>query len=202
MLYIGQPNHVTFKVTIAGSSAEPEARVFVGDQPALCFPAERDAEGVFHADVWLPATTVAGDTAFRVEVLLNSRVFVPIKKMVPVLDVQVQPEVFAAVETVETPPVVELPAVVKLPPEVVVPEAAPEVPATPPKPTCKLDASIFRLTTKAVEKQEPFVLPPVSLNLEHLKAVKPSRLRAKKAPLLEGAPGSNITITKGKVVLV
>jgi hypothetical protein len=124
MLYIGQPNHVTFKVTVAGSSSEPEARVFVGSNPALCFGAVRDDAGVFHADVMLPPTATTGDTDFRVEVLLNNRVFVPIKKSVPVIFVDA-----AMVSSIEEMPPVEempeVPSIEEMSPAEVVPEVPP-----------------------------------------------------------------------------
>ena len=102
MLEIGKANEVKFKVAVNGTQAQPSVRlVLVTPQADLGFPAEKLIGG--EADDWfsevkIPEDLSEGDYDFRVEVVINNRLFTPIKRRVTV---GVNPELVAAKQDVE-----------------------------------------------------------------------------------------------------
>lgn len=82
MLEIGKANEVKFKVDVNGTQALPEVRlVIVTPKSELGFKAERMGDGWF-SEVFIPEDVAAGDYDFRVEVVINNRLFTPIKRKV------------------------------------------------------------------------------------------------------------------------
>lgn len=88
MLEIGKANEVKFKVGVNGTNSEPSVRLVIGTLNAeLGFKAEKligGADGEWFSEVKLPEEMAAGEYDFRVEVVINNRLFTPIKRKVTV----------------------------------------------------------------------------------------------------------------------
>jgi len=90
MLEIGKANEVKFKVSVNGTAANPSVRlIIVTPQGDLGFPAKKLLGG--GADDWfsevkIPPETKAGEYDMRVEVIINNRLFTPLKRKVEVGD--------------------------------------------------------------------------------------------------------------------
>lgn len=84
MLLTSSTNRVTFSVNVFGTAATPTVRCVVGDSPAYSFSATKVADGKFESVLDLPKDLPAGDYPFRIEVLLNGRLFTPINHSVSV----------------------------------------------------------------------------------------------------------------------
>ncbi len=85
MLTLNSSNKVTFSVNVHGTSATPTVRCIVGEFPGLQFPATKLADGKYEALVDLPKTLREGAYDFKVEVLLNGRLFTPISTKIDVV---------------------------------------------------------------------------------------------------------------------
>lgn len=87
MLEIGKANEVKFKVGVNGTAASPTVRLIIGDgQNELGFKAEElhGEPGRWFSEVKIPENFKPGSYDFRVEVLLNNRLFTPIKNKVDI----------------------------------------------------------------------------------------------------------------------
>lgn len=84
MLYIGETNRVKFDVNVMGTSIEPVVRVVLGTNPEMSFNAAKEHENSWMVNVVVPDTVALGDYDVRVEVLLNNRLFTPVKKKVTI----------------------------------------------------------------------------------------------------------------------
>lgn len=85
MLEIGKANEVKFKVSVNGTSAQPSVRLVIGTPDAeLGFPAEKSLDGgdMWFSEVFVPEDLAPGDYDFRVEAVINNRIFTPIKRKV------------------------------------------------------------------------------------------------------------------------
>lgn len=90
-----------------GSQAEPQqVRVILAAKPELSYPAEKTADG-WSAKLEIP-DTVSGDIDLRVEVVVNNRLFTPIKKRISI----------ASAPSAATPAHVDAPATKSVPAEV------------------------------------------------------------------------------------
>lgn len=227
MLEIGKSNEVKFKVDVNGTSASPSVK-FVLEAPdaELGFTANQ-GDGYWFTSVAIPEDFRPGDYGFRIEVLVNNRLFTPVKKRVTVAG----PENIAA--PIPTPePEVVIPAV---PPVAMAQEKiilkpktsffkdevteAKQVPAiekpkpapTPaPKPITPQPAPI---TKQAVRPAPPKLKPkPMKLNMAEIVAESNKRFdkvlsesQSYKSPVkpVQGhniTPQTPVTLKKGEVV--
>jgi len=86
MLSLLSPNRVTFSVNVFGTAATPTVRCVIGDDPGLQFPAVKLNSGEYEATIQFPAYTQPGAHSFKIEVLLNGRLFTPIQTSITVND--------------------------------------------------------------------------------------------------------------------
>lgn len=85
MLTLNFSNRVTFNVNVHGTSSTPIVRCVVGEHPAMVFNATKLQESQYEAIIDLPSATMrAGSHPFKVEVLLNGRLFTPINMAISV----------------------------------------------------------------------------------------------------------------------
>lgn len=122
MLQLGQTGKIAFVVNVMGSSIEPMVRVAVNTFPEIAAYAKRDGDN-WEALLPIPASFSAGEYELRIEVILNNRLFTPLRKQV-MIDV---PETVSA--AFMEPVVVPEPQV----PQVDVPSAALDVPQVEPE---------------------------------------------------------------------
>lgn len=104
MLKIGKPNDVKFKVEVNGTQAAPKVRLVLELPNAeLSFPAEPllGEQGAWFSEVKIPEGTEPGNYQMRVEVIVNDRIFTPVKKSVEVGN---EPVVYAAEGQPASPP--------------------------------------------------------------------------------------------------
>lgn len=84
MLLLESTNRLTFDVNIQGTATAPVVRCVVGESPAVSFNAKSLSEGKFEALIDLPKSMTAGSYPFKIEVLLNGRLFTPINTQISV----------------------------------------------------------------------------------------------------------------------
>jgi len=88
MLEIGKANEVKFKVGVNGTQAPPTVRLVIGvNEHELGFKAEKllgGGDDDWFSEVKIPEGMAAGEYDFRVEVIVNNRLFTPIKRKVTV----------------------------------------------------------------------------------------------------------------------
>lgn len=104
MLQIGKANEVKFKVDVNGTQAPPTVRLVIGvDERELGFKAEKLLGGGnddWFSEVKIPEDMAAGEYDFRVEVIVNNRLFTPIKRKVMIGNPD---PVYVAVSEMATP---------------------------------------------------------------------------------------------------
>jgi hypothetical protein len=104
MLEIGKANEVKFKVSVNGTAAAPTVRVVIETPNAeLGFKAEKSLDGgdEWFSEVFVPEELPPGSYNFRVEAVINNRLFTPIKRKVEVAH---SPVMMAAEEDVAATP--------------------------------------------------------------------------------------------------
>jgi hypothetical protein len=87
MLQIGKTNEVKFKVNVNGTQSIPTVRVvLVTPNADLGFPAEKLSSGNedWSAEVFIPEDLSEGEYDLRVEVIINNRLFTPVKRKVTI----------------------------------------------------------------------------------------------------------------------
>jgi hypothetical protein len=84
MLSLNTTNKVTFNVNVFGTAATPTVRCIIGEAPGFSFPATKLEGGQYEVLIDLPKDMRLGTYPFKVEVLLNGRLFTPINHNVPV----------------------------------------------------------------------------------------------------------------------
>lgn len=104
MLTIKQPNRVTFDVNVFGTATTPTVRCVLGEAPGLTFPAVKLADGKYEVLINLPDGTRPGGMAFKIEVLVNGRLFTPIQTTVAVTGDETAP---TTIEPVAAPAAVK-----------------------------------------------------------------------------------------------
>jgi hypothetical protein len=161
MLSLSTSNRVTFSVNVFGTATIPSVRCVVGDAPGLSFPASKLANGEWEVLIDLPSDTKPGSYPFKVEVLINGRLFTPINHTIDVEDVkpvQTAPIPAARPETPEPTPVIStlmqtvaaVPETVQMEPKA--PEVKPKVPEVKPKvPEVKPKAPKVKVKTEKLE---------------------------------------------------
>jgi hypothetical protein len=84
MLSLNTTNKVTFNVNVFGTAATPTVRCIIGEAPGFSFPATKLEDGQYEVLIDLPKDLRLGTYPFKVEVLLNGRLFTPINHNVPI----------------------------------------------------------------------------------------------------------------------
>ena len=122
MLTLNFPNKVTFAVNVQGTSANPTVRCIVGEHPGCVYACTKLSENKYEVIIDLPRTMREGAHDFKIEVLLNGRLFTPINTKINVVggyENKISDERIAELEPASThlPPVPEPPVQKKLPKE-------------------------------------------------------------------------------------
>ena len=107
MLLLKSTNRLTFDVNIQGTVTAPVVRCVIGESPAVSFNAKSLSEGKFEALIDLPTSMTAGSYPFKIEVLLNGRLFTPINTQISVAaqTEEVKPIDEPIIEKIEVKPV-------------------------------------------------------------------------------------------------
>lgn len=108
MLLLKSTNRLTFDVNIQGTVTAPVVRCVIGESPAVSFNAKSLSEGKFEAMIDLPTSMTAGSYPFKIEVLLNGRLFTPINTQISVVtqtEEEVKPVDEPIIEKIEVKPV-------------------------------------------------------------------------------------------------
>jgi hypothetical protein len=84
MLTLSSSNRVTFTLNVQGTAADPTVRCIIGESPSLTFPAKKLREDQYEVTIDLPSTMKEGKQPFKVEVLLNGRLFTPLNTSIDV----------------------------------------------------------------------------------------------------------------------
>ena len=84
MLLTNTTNRVTFNVNVIGTAATPTVRCVIGETPGLTYPAVKLADDGWEVLIDLPPSIGVGTHQFKVEVLLNGRLFTPINRNIEV----------------------------------------------------------------------------------------------------------------------
>lgn len=82
MLEIGKPNEVKFKVSVNGTSATPAVRLVIEAPDAELGFTCNQGDGYWFTSVNLPEDLRADQYPFRVEVVVNNKLFTPVRKTV------------------------------------------------------------------------------------------------------------------------
>lgn len=146
MLSLQHSNRVTFNVNVFGTAATPSVRCIVGETPALSFPALKLKDSEWEVMIDLPSDMKSGAQPFKVEVVLNGRLFTPIQTSIDVQAPSPAEGPVVAAPAITPPPVAQMtsapepapapaPAIVDLPE----PEPEPEPEPVVPKKTVSLD---------------------------------------------------------------
>lgn len=107
-MLLDRNNHVTFEVNVQGTSSKPVVRCLIGESPSFMFPAIELTTGKYECQIDLPDTFNEASHAFKIEVLLNGRLFTPITTIASVSfkgdkDEPIQEPVIAKVSVIEPP---------------------------------------------------------------------------------------------------
>lgn len=192
MLSLTTSNRVTFSVNVSGTASTPSVRCLVGEYPTLSFPAVKLANGEWEVMIDLPKDTKPGAHPFKIEVLLNGRLFTPINYSIavndeepaenPVKPIVSDPKPVPMISKVEEPEVPE-PAPAPAPkPVVSLMKSMEQAPA--PKPAEKVAEKVVQKDVqKVVNKDDPLANP--SLWKMQEQKVKPA---ATPAPTIAQAP--------------
>jgi len=102
MLSLLSSNRVTFNVNVQGTAATPSVRVVVGSEPGMSYAAKKiEGDDLYEVLIDLPKTMQEGSQPFKVEVLLNGRLFTPINNSIIVGGEQFSKNVEEAIETLK-----------------------------------------------------------------------------------------------------
>lgn len=145
MLTLNSTNKVTFSVNVHGTSATPTVRCVVGEYPGCMYSATKLSENKYEVLIDLPATMRAGAHDFKVEVVLNGRLFTPINTKIDVVggfENSVSDERIAELEPAAVQPL-----------EPVLKHAATKTDEAIVAPAAK--ESLFKVVTKKDEPKEP-----------------------------------------------
>jgi hypothetical protein len=175
MLTLNSTNRVTFNVNVHGTSATPTVRCVIGDVPGMTYPATKLSDDKYEVVIDLPKTVNEGSLPFKVEVLLNGRLFTPISTQISVqrdekpAEVTVEPAPAVVDAPAPAPTVAPAPSILKQTAKV-----AEAVPVTvPAKKTTKVKPGLSALEAvvkKPVEKLKPRNTPePAKANTKPAK---------------------------------
>ncbi len=85
MITVNVPSTIGFNVQVHGTSADAEARlVLTANDVGYVFKARKVAPSTFEATVCVPTCVKPGDYPMAVEVMVNGRLFTPLRKTVTV----------------------------------------------------------------------------------------------------------------------
>lgn len=228
MLSLSTSNKVTFNVNVSGTAATPSVRCLIGEHPAMSFPATKLLNDEWEVIIDLPAGMKPGAHPFKVEVLLNGRLFTPINYSIDV-DVSADDAVNVApvqAEPVQAEPVQAEPApapratnLISMVSKITEPEPTPNIPvselaAAEIKPIAKVKikprAKQIEIPPAEMKGLEKLAKPPVA----EVKQIKISMLdianevnrnappvKAKTKPIQEARVQSiPVSLTKGTVI--
>ena len=156
MLSLSTSNKITFNVNVSGTAAIPSVRCLIGEHPALSFPATKLSNDEWEVIIDLPAGTKPGAHSFKVEVLLNGRLFTPINYSIDISADDVNPApapaVDAKAEDVGTTPL-RVSNLMSMVSKITEPEPTPPVPVS---------ERVEKPVEKPVEpkKTKPIEIPP------------------------------------------
>lgn len=165
MLVLNSPNKITFDVNVQGTASTPSVKCIVGEQPGFIYPAVKLADGKFEVLIELPESVQAGSYPFKIDVLLNGRLFTPINTQIDVVQVQTESTIES---TSESAPESKSEAISDLPIEI-----------EPVKQEPKKPASIIQQITK--EEKTPKTKSTGKLSALEImaKSIKPPKKSAK-----------------------
>jgi hypothetical protein len=85
MITVNVPSTIGFNVQVHGTSADAEARlVLTANDVGYVFKARKVAPSTFEATICVPSCVKPGDYPMAVEVMVNGRLFTPLRKTVTV----------------------------------------------------------------------------------------------------------------------
>lgn len=203
MLTLNSANQVTFDVNIQGTASVPVVRCVLGESPSLMFPCTKNSDGKFSSVIDIPAGFSVGKYPFKIEVLLNGRLFTPINTSVDVTgaDINVSPAINQPVDATPLPPVEpeiiypvdedkEELAPAEVPEIVEVPEAQESSVSETPKPSepklmqMVLTSSEKNLNEKKIdEKKSVPIIPIIPVNQVINTTLATKKIDAKLPPL-------------------
>jgi len=189
MLILEDSNRVTFDVNVQGTATKPVVRCVIGDSPAISFPAKSISEGKFEAMIDVPKSLGAGSHPFKIEVLLNGRLFTPINTQITVESKQ----------PVSTPEFKETPKAAKEAVKESMPKA--KAPAT----LSRLESTVKQPVQKLKPRKEaaaPVVETKIRMADITNEAVdrKAPATQAKSVKVLEQASSVPLTLIKGSII--
>jgi hypothetical protein len=186
MLSLSTSNKVTFNVNVSGTAATPSVRCLIGEHPSLSFPATKLSNDEWEVIIDLPAGTKPGAHPFKVEVLLNGRLFTPINYSIDVSADDavnaVEPvQVVAPVQVAQVEPVQSVPVPVQDTPKsnlmsmvskITEPEPTPNIAVSErtdvavhdSEPAVKAEAKPIKRPKPAAAKPTPIEIPPSKMN--------------------------------------
>lgn len=197
MLSTNTSNKLTFSVNVLGTASLPTVRCVIGDN--LIFPAVK-VQDEWEALVNVPET-MCGMVPFKIEVLLNGRLFTPVNTTIEVCNKVSEPIPDPVPEpTVQATPFVSEPE----PIQITEPEATPVQQLNEPNiKRVKISLTdIFKSTdipeVKKTEALKPVksTLPPMNSKLSMPKS-KAKKVEEQQTQIKSQVP---ITVTKGKVI--
>lgn len=219
MFDLATNNRVTFDVNVSGTIAPPTVRAVVGDSPSFTYPAKQLKEGSWEVDIKLPEGTKPGKLPFKIEVLLNGRLFTPITTLVEVAGAVADPVIVAAVtpppkaEPIKVEPIIKAePPKPKKEPKVAPAVLKTEEPPTPFREAAGLSglaalakAPIVPLPKRAVAVPEVEVKAAVRFSLadideEATRLEAPRREATVKEAITQHVPHVPVTVIKGDVI--
>jgi hypothetical protein len=227
-MLIGHTNEVKFRVNVMGTAADATARVILGTNPQLAFPAAKVGDE-WMAYVKVPESVHPGTYEMKVEVMVGNRHFVPLTKNIE-LEGQAVAEPEVAVEEAKAVPKeepVEVPVVDPLKTSIllraitatgavdasVVPadpmpnvvatapeaeEAPKEVKKEEPKKKITLSKDFFKFEPKKIEPVK-IEFKSISSMMTHTVIDKPLAKEAVQ-PVLEINHGTPIRLIKGEII--
>jgi hypothetical protein len=218
MIEIGKHNQVSFKVNVNGSSSAPIVRFVIETPNAdLSFNAVKSGDS-WVSDVFIPEEFTANDYDVRVEVLVNSRLFTPLKKKMTIASrASIAAETITPPTPTQTPqqtetwedeggavPLKKVEEPTPLPPEKpVVPPTPTYTPAPPPAPKTPQAESLklMKETTKKTFTPVRTPLPSPSKNKAEPIKIKISEIAADSDARFESGLSENTSYKKpGKAV--
>lgn len=84
MLVIGQTITVSFNVSVFGTGVQPVVRVLLDTTPALAFSAKKISTETWESEITVPEFVEPKSYTLQVEVLLDNKIFTPLKQAVQI----------------------------------------------------------------------------------------------------------------------
>lgn len=167
MISINVPSTISFNVQVHGTSSDAEARlVLTANDVGYIFKAQRTTPNSFEASVCVPACVQPGQYPMAVEVIVNGRLFTPLRRMVEV-DSGVTTVEVPAIQVVQTTAADSYEIQAAPVPEEVVEPVAPQTEVQQPAPQVEVEAPVqvaqAEVKQEAVPAEKPAKKPRGSL---------------------------------------